>query len=154
MRVLKTIDFWSGLIFAAIGFSACATARGFDSSSSTYPATLAATLGALGLMLALKACRDAGAKTADVEGCQIILHGPALEIGVWCLWALALWAGLGYIGPTFVACAALILRHAEERRLRHHLAQALMVSLLVFAIFYLIFKVPLPELDLIRDLLE
>lgn len=154
MRVLKTIDFWSGLAFAGIGLSAWATALGFDSSSSTYPATLAAALAGLGAALAVKAWRDTAAKTADAEGVRIILHGPALEIGVWVLWALALWAGLGYLGPTFVACAALILRHAEDRRLRRHLAQALTVSVVVFAIFYLIFKVPLPELDLIRDLLE
>lgn len=154
MPVLKTIDFWSGLAFAGIGFSAWATALGFDSSSSTYPATLAATLALLGLALAFKAWRDATAQTATAEGVHIILQGPALEIGVWSLWAVALWAGLGYVGPTFVACTMLILRHADDRDLRLHIAQALGVSLVVFVIFYLIFKVPLPELDFIRDLLE
>lgn len=154
MRVLTTIDFWSGLAFAAIGFSACATALGFDSRSSTYPATLAAALGLLGLALVVKAWRNAAAQTASAEGCRVILEGPALEIGVWILWALALWAGLGYVGPTFAACLALILRHVEDRRPRLHVAQAAGVALGVFAIFYLIFNVPLPELDVVRDLLD
>ena len=75
MRVLKSIDFWSGLAFAGIGFSAGIIALGFDSSSFLYPATLSAALGLLGLALAAKACRDPAAKTGDAEGTHVILWG-------------------------------------------------------------------------------
>jgi len=154
MRVVKTIDFWAGSVFALIGGAACVTAFGFDSESSSYPATLGAALAALALALVVKAIRDPRAKTADAEGSRIILWGPGLEVAVWCLWAVALWAGLGYVGPGFLAVAFLILRHTADRRVRLHVAQAAAVALGVFAIFYLIFQVPLPELDVIRDLLE
>ena len=154
MRVLKTIDFWSGLVFAGLGLTAGVMALGFDSSSFAYPATLAAVLTALGLALTIKAFRDPAAKTGNAEGTHVILWGPALEIGVWTLWALALWAGLGYIGPAFAAVAFLILRHVHDRHVRLHLLQAAGVALAVFAIFYAIFQVPLPELEFIRDLLE
>lgn len=154
MRVLKSIDFWTGLTFATVGFAAGIVALGFDSSSYIYPATLSAALGLLGLALATKACRDPATRTADAEGTHVILWGPAIEIGVWILWALALWAGLGYVGPAFAAVAFLILRHVHDRHVRLHLLQAASVALGVFAIFYVIFQVPLPELEFIRDLLE
>jgi len=155
MRVVRIIDFWSGLAFAVLGGGACVMAFGFDASSSTYPAALAAALAVLGLALTANAVRKpAAAKTMDAEGSRIILWGPLLEIGVWSLWALALWAGLGYIGPAFLAAAFLILRHSDDRRTRLHVAQAAGVALGVFLIFYVIFQVPLPELDFIRDLLE
>ncbi|MGE4527593.1 MAG: tripartite tricarboxylate transporter TctB family protein [Rhodospirillaceae bacterium] len=155
MHVLRIIDFWSGLVFAALGAAACVMAFGFDSDSSTYPAALAAALMGLGLALMVKAARSpSSSKAADAEGSRIILWGPGLEIGVWCLWSLALWAGLGYIGPAFLAVLFLIVRHCAGRRTRLHVAQAAGVALGVFFIFYLIFQVPLPELEFIRDMLE
>lgn len=155
MHVVRTIDFWTGLVFAAFGGGACVMALDFDKSSSTYPASLSAALMCLGLALMVQVVRKpASSKTADAEGSQVILRGPGLEIGVWCLWAVALWAGLGYIGPSFVAVAFLIMRHCADRRTRLHVAQAAGVALGVFAIFYLIFQVPLPELEFIRDILE
>lgn len=154
MPGLKTIDFWSGLGFAILGGAACILALDFDRSSSTYPATLAAVLVVLSLALVVETLRDAKAKTGDAEGARIILWGPGVEIGCWCLWSLALWAGLGYIGPGFLAIGFLILRHSPVRRVRRHLFEAGGVILGVFAIFYLIFQVPLPELEFIRDLLE
>ncbi|WP_337997859.1 tripartite tricarboxylate transporter TctB family protein [Oleispirillum naphthae] len=155
MHVVGIIDFWSGLVFACLGAAACVMALGFDSDSSTYPAALAAALMGLGLALVVKAVRrPAAAKAVDAEGSRIILWGPGLEVGVWCLWALTLWAGLGYIGPAFLAVLFLIMRHCADRRTRLHVAQAAGVAIGVFAIFYLIFQVPLPELEFIRDMLE
>lgn len=154
MQKLTTIDVWSGLGFAVFGGTACILALDFDKSSSTYPAILAATLLGLSLALIVGALRDAKAKAVDAEGARVILWGPGVEIGCWCLWSAALWAGLGYIGPGFLAMAFLILRHAPVRRTGRHLLEAGGVILGVFAIFYLIFQVPLPELDFIREILE
>lgn len=154
MRVLKSIDFWSGLTFAGIGIAAGIAALDFDTSSFVYPASLSAALGVLGLALAFKACRDPEAATANAEGSHIILWGPALEICVWTAWTFALWAGLGYVGPAFAATAFLILRHVHDRHVGLHVLQSAGVALGVFMIFYLIFQVPLPELEFIRDLLE
>ncbi len=154
MRTMKIVDFWCGLGFAALGGWALVTALGFDKSSSTYPAILAAALLGLSLLLMMQSLRAASPKLADAERTRILLHGPGLEIGVWCLWAVGLWLGAGYLIASFLAVAVLIVRHGHhERRLSHYLAQAAAVATVAFAMFYLIFNVPLPELEVIRDLL-
>lgn len=153
MRTMKIVDFWCGLGFADLGGWALATALGFDKSSSTYPAILAAALLGLSLLLMIQSVRAASPKLADAEGSRVLLHGPGLEIGVWCLWAAALAFGAGYLIASFLAVTILVFRHAPKRNPRLHLAQAAAVAVVAFAMFYLVFNVPLPELEVIRDLL-
>jgi hypothetical protein len=129
---MKIVDFWCGLGFAALGGWALVTALGFDKSSSTYPSILAAALLGLSLLLMIQSLRAASPKLANAEGARVLLPGPGLEIGGWCLWAVGLWLGAGYLIASFLAAAVLIV---------------------AFAMFYLIFNVPLPELEVIRDLL-
>ena len=152
MRALGIVDVWCGLGFAALGGWALVTALGFDASSSTYPAILAGLLLGLGAALAAQALRAAAPKRADGEGTQILMQGPGLEIAAWCVWAAGLALGAGYLIASFAAMAVLIMRHAAVPQPRRHLAQAAAVAVGAFALFDLVFHVPLPELEAIRDL--
>lgn len=152
MRAFAIVDVWCGLGFAALGGWAMVTALDFDASSSTYPAILAALLLGLSLTLVAQTLRAAAPKRADIEGTHVLIQGPGIEIAAWSAWAAGLALGAGYLIASFAAMAVLIMRHAAAPRPRHHLAQATAVAAGAFAMFDLVFHVPLPELEAIRDL--
>ncbi len=150
---LRKPDVWAGIVFLVLGVWAFAESSTFDDMSRTYPMALSAGLVLFSASIILRSVFDRTPPKADAESATIILSGPCFQILLWGGWALLLGLGAGYILPSIVVVSIAVLRAGFPGRLRS-IASSVAVALAIFGIFYFIFDVPLPVLEVIGDILD
>ncbi|WP_316975592.1 tripartite tricarboxylate transporter TctB family protein [Shumkonia mesophila] len=153
MAIFRKLDFWTAATFFLIGAVVIGYASGFDARSRSYPLFLGGALCVLAVGLFVQASLSRSAKTVDREEVNILLAGPALQALLWVVWIVLLAVGAGYLGPSvlIVAASAMLLRGGHHGK---SLGQSATIVAVVFFMFYIIFDIPLPVLDVIEELIR
>ena len=160
-----TRDLWVAAGIAATGVALAAELWDYVPKARIFPLSLAITMIVCGVGVALSALRrramtsppparttSIGIDAADPAAVRAGLLQGALPLALVLLaWALAVSLGAGYLLPSIPMLVA-ALWIAGARRPSVLILAGPAIALVVFTMFYIIFRTRLPELDAIRDL--
>ncbi|MBE0532688.1 MAG: tripartite tricarboxylate transporter TctB family protein [Rhodospirillales bacterium] len=152
MTALRRIDFWSAVTFFLLGVVVISLASAFDEKSRSYPLFLAIALCVLSAGLLVQGLVSRSAKTVDRDEVEIVISGPGVQTLLWTVWVALLSVGAGYLGPSVLVVGSIIvaLRGGSPAK---SLLQSLAIVAVVFFMFYVIFDIPLPVLDIVDEIL-
>lgn len=152
MVVLRKIDFWTAVAFFLIGATIFILAAGFDERSRSYPLFLAALLCVVSVGLFVQSLLSRSGKVVDRNEAEILISGPGVQSVLWIAWVVLLSVGAGYLGPSVLIVGGIIvvLRGGSPSK---SFLQSLAVVAVVFFMFYVVFDIPLPVLDVVEEIL-
>ena len=149
-RLIASKDFYLALFTMILGLVCLNEAQGFEGDARAFPFYISLALVLLGVIQLVQVLLDASERHIDREAIHAVVFGALPLAGVAVLWAWALSSNLGYVLPTIIASIALltVLKFGSWSM---RISRALLITAIIFVLFYIIFGSPLPTLELVDD---
>ena len=149
-RVLLTKEFYLAVFTLTLGAWCLDQTRDLSGNAWTFPFYLSVALCLLGGILMVQCVLDQSERTIDMDTIHAVLQGALPIAAIAGLWTLALNLGFGYLLPSVVSCYAM-MRVLHFGTPWQRLSRAVVATLIIFTMFYLLFDCPLPVLESVDD---
>lgn len=149
-RIYLSKEFYLAAFTLMLGVWCVDQTRGLEGDAWLFPFYLSLALCFLGGALLVQCLLDKSERKFDRESLHAMLWGAAPFAVIAGFWAWSLEFGLGYLLPS-VAASFAMLTVLQYAKLPSRLLRAVMITMIIFALFYIIFDSPLPVLEAVDD---